>query len=62
MFKKIPIDATPLTTFIIIEKDGVGVATFYGNRVCGQINSDNIKSVKTSYDMTKREKTIVLEV
>ena len=61
MFKHI-MTMSPYTTHITIIKDGQEIASFRSVNMLGQVNTDLIKSIKTSHDDIRQEETIIVEV
>jgi hypothetical protein len=43
-------------------KDGKEIASLRGGHIIGQVNTDLVKSIKTSHDDIRQEEIIVVEV
>lgn len=43
-------------------KDGQEIASFRGGCIMGQINTNLVKSIRTSHDDIRREEIVVVEV
>lgn len=66
MFKDIipdkELEPSFITTRIVIKKGGLIIASFRGNYMIGQIESEYCKSIKTRYDHTSNMKIVEIEV